>query len=95
VGFAAEGASVSLSGRNVEALERVAADCKRAGAEAIYTPGEITSDDNLKELVDHTVSKFGKIDILVNCAGVVNPPCTILNPNFEEYDKCLNTNLRN
>jgi len=93
-GFSAEGASVSLTGRNVKGLEEVAAECKALGGKAIYTAGDITSDVLRKKLVQSTLSAFGKIDILVNNAGLALGHNSILEPNYENFDTILNVNLR-
>jgi len=92
--FAAEGASVFLTGRNVEGLEAVAAECRKLGGKALYVAGDITSDVLLKELVQTTLSEFGKIDILINNAGMSLARSTILDPNFEAFDIIHNVNLR-
>jgi len=93
-GFAAEGASVSLTGRNVKGLEAVAAECKALGGKAIYTAGDISSDVLRKKLVQSTLSAFGKIDILINNAGLALGFSSILNPNYEHFDTIHNVNLR-
>jgi len=93
-GFAAEGASVSLTGRNAKGLEEVAAECKKLGGKAVFTAGDITSDVLRKKLVQKTLSEFGKIDILINNAGLDLPANTILEPNYETFDTIHNVNLR-
>jgi len=93
--FASEGASVSLTGRNVQALKKVAAECKEAGSpKVIYTAGDITSDVLRKKLVESTLSAFGKIDILINNAGMDRERRTILEDNDENFEIVLNVNLR-
>jgi len=92
--FAKEGASVSLHGRNVKNLEEVAAECKKLGGKAIYTAGDISSDVVRKSLVQKTLSEFGKIDVLVNNAGLCLEDKSILDPNYESFDTIHNVNLR-
>jgi len=92
--FAAEGASVSLTGRNAKNLEEVAAECKKLGGKAIYTAGDITSDVVRKSLVQKTLSEFGKIDVVVNNAGLGLEGGSILEPNYENFDTIHNVNLR-
>jgi len=94
--FAAEGADISLTGRNQKELERVQAACKELGVKAIYTAGEITSDVVRKKIVQNTVSAFGKIDILVNNAGIAgsHKPKGVLDPDYESFDNVHNVNLR-
>jgi len=92
--FAAEGASVSLTGRNEKNLQEVAAECKKLGAKAIYTAGDITSDEVRKKLVEKTVAEFGKIDVLVNNAGLAADQGNILEPKYDVFDTLHNVNLR-
>jgi len=92
--FAAEGASVSLSGRNLKGLAEVAEECKKLGGKAIYTIGDITSDETRKKLVEKTLSEFKKIDILVNNAGMALGGDSILDPKYEDFDTLHNINLR-
>jgi len=93
--FAKEGANVSLTGRNKETLEKVAAECKALGAEVVVTVGEIASEDVRKEIIKNTVDKFGKIDILVNNAGLgSSTPVKIEECNLELLDRILDVNLK-
>jgi len=92
--YAAEGANVVLTGRNAKKLETVAADIKKLGAKVVYTAGDITSDVLRKKLVQNTLSEFGKIDILINNAGMTEKATSILEPGGEAFDNILNINLR-
>jgi len=92
--LAAEGASVSLTGRNIKNLEAVAAECKKLGAKVVYNAGDITSDVLRKKLVDSTLSAFGRIDILINNAGLNLGIFSILEPNYEAFDTIHDVNLR-
>jgi len=92
--FAAEGASVSITGRNEKALDTVAAECKKLGAKVVQTAGDITSDLVRKKLVDNTVSSFGKIDILINNAGLNMERKPFLEQNPDYFDVIHNVNLR-
>jgi len=94
--FAKEGAHVSITGRNQAALDKVAAECKKLGAKVISTTGDLTSDDFLKKLIDHTLSAFGRIDVLVNNAGMITKLHSILEalPVLENFDRTLEVNLR-
>jgi NADP-dependent 3-hydroxy acid dehydrogenase YdfG len=67
--LAAEGATVILTGRRREELDRVAADIARAGNTAHPSPADITDSDAIQAIADRARSDFGGIDILVNNAG--------------------------
>jgi NAD(P)-dependent dehydrogenase (short-subunit alcohol dehydrogenase family) len=92
--FASEGANVSITGRNLQGLEAVGNECKKLGAKVVYEAGDITSDEVRKKLVEKTLSAFGKIDILINNAGMNLERAPILEPNYESFDIIHNVNLR-
>jgi len=94
--FSAEGASVSLTGRNVKNLENVAAECKKLGAKVVYNAGDITSEELRKRLVDSTLSTFGKIDVLINNAGMSLGRKLFLEiaPDLTDFDAVHDVNLR-
>jgi len=92
--FAEEGANVSLTGRNKQALDKIAAECRALGAEVVITVGDISTDVVKKLIVKNTVDKFGKIDILVNNAGEAKMGSKIEDCDFEGFDKSMNVNLK-
>ncbi len=65
--FAAEGAQVVVHGRDVERGAAVTAKC---GGAAVFIGGDLTSEDACRLLVEQTLKTFGRIDVLVNNAGV-------------------------
>ena len=67
--FAREGATVAITGRRKDALERVVRDIERAGGKALPLPGSVTNEADVREAVAATVRTFGRLDILVNNAG--------------------------
>src|SRR6185503_7731039 len=69
-GFAAEGASVVLSGRDGEALERAASEIKSSGGVALAVTADAAAAGEAERLCEATLAAFGKADILVNNAGV-------------------------
>ena len=68
--FAKYGANVTIHGRNVDSLKSVAKDVQTfSGSEPVMIVGDLLEDSVVKQLVDDTVARFGKVDILVNNAG--------------------------
>lgn len=66
--FAQYGATVCLTGRKLENLEKVANECQSTEKPFIVS-GDITNVADTKRIFDETIKKFGKLDILVNSAG--------------------------
>lgn len=72
--FAAEGAKLALLGRDVAAIEPVAAEVKKMGAQAIIVPCDLTDPSQCDAAAKKTTEAFGgRIDILVNVAGGSGP----------------------
>lgn len=70
--FAKEGANVVISARRKEALENVANKITQAGGKVLAVPTDISKDEDCKALADAAIKKFGRIDVLVNNAGVLD-----------------------
>ncbi|MGE5221276.1 MAG: SDR family oxidoreductase [Omnitrophica WOR_2 bacterium] len=68
--LAAQGAKVAVAARRLARLEQVAAECRQLGGEALAIPADVSDEAQCKALVDGAVSEFGKIDMLVNNAGL-------------------------
>lgn len=64
------GCALVLAGRRVDALERVAADCRRHGAQAHVVPGDLADPARCRALVDEAIARVGHLDVLVNNAGM-------------------------
>jgi 3-oxoacyl-[acyl-carrier protein] reductase len=67
--FAVEGAKVVVSGRDVEAGNKVVANIKAAGGEAIFVRADVSVEADVKNLIVATDAKYGRLDILVNNAA--------------------------
>jgi NAD(P)-dependent dehydrogenase (short-subunit alcohol dehydrogenase family) len=70
--FAQEAAKVTLADLGPEGVERVAGEVKSAGADALVLTGDVTRRADSQRLVDETVKRFGRVDVLVNSAGVMS-----------------------
>ncbi|KAJ8711496.1 hypothetical protein PYW07_008738 [Mythimna separata] len=92
--FAKEGASVAIVGRNEEKLKEVAKRCEQHGASTLIIKADVSKEEEAKTIVQKTIDKFGKLDVLVNNAGILRFG-NILQPNFlQNYDEVMNTNMR-
>ncbi len=68
--YAKEGAWLTLAARNEEKLEEVAESCRNAGGKAVAVPTDVSDADQCERLIDICVNDYGKIDVLVNNAGI-------------------------
>ena len=66
---AREGAKVAIIELNRETGAAVEADVRAAGGDAIFIETDVTNNDSVKRAVDATAAKFGRLDVLFNCAG--------------------------
>ena len=90
--FAKLGAKVVLVGRNSENLEKVAADCGNS-ENVLVIQADVTNQEDAKKIVDETIKKFLKLDVLVNNAGIIETG-TIETTSIEQYDRVMDTNMR-
>ncbi|RZL10925.1 MAG: SDR family oxidoreductase [Rubrivivax sp.] len=71
--FAAEGCRLVLTGRDVAAIEPVAAEARAMGVAAVVVPCDLTDATQTEALAKHALEAFGRIDVLVNVAGGSGP----------------------
>ena len=64
-----EGARVALIEIDREAGERAERDIRAAGGDAVFIQTDVTQDDSVRQAIDATVRRFGRLDVLFNCAG--------------------------
>ncbi len=69
IAFAREGARIAISGRRDEVGQKLVAELRDIGAEAEYWRTDVRHDQDVRDLVDKTVARFGRLDIAVNNAG--------------------------
>lgn len=72
VAYAAEGAKVVLASRSREKLEAVAGEIQSAHGTALVVPTNVTLEEDAMNLFRHTLEAFGRVDILVNSAGITS-----------------------
>ncbi len=91
--FVAEGAMVAINGRNRAKLDAAAREIDPSGQKVIVLAGDIADPATGAALVDTAISRFGKLDVLVNNAGVFNPK-PFLDLTEADYDWYLDTILK-
>ncbi|PUZ30085.1 NADP-dependent 3-hydroxy acid dehydrogenase YdfG [Chitinophaga costaii] len=91
--LAAAGAQVVLVARRKDLLEKLEQQIKAAGGIAYAIDADITSSEAADKVIAHTIEKFGRLDTLVNSAGVMLNGPSITAP-LSEWDQMVNINLR-
>lgn len=90
--FASEGAKVVATDLNEAALQAVVDEIKQAGGEAVGMKHNVAIEAEWKHVVEETVRRYGKVDVLVNNAGI-STTMTIANLEMEQWNKVLDINL--
>src|SRR6202000_1841923 len=93
IDFAREGARIVVSGRGSESGQALAAELRTLGAEAEYWSCDVRRDEEVRNLVDKTVARFGRLDVAVNCAGTEGKPGPITEQSAESYAATFDTNV--
>jgi NAD(P)-dependent dehydrogenase (short-subunit alcohol dehydrogenase family) len=91
-GLAAAGANVVPSGRRRDLVESAASDIKKTGRGSLALPCDVADRSSLQALLEAACAEFGKVEILVNCAGITQRT-PILDMNEGDWNAILETNL--
>jgi len=91
--FAREGAKVVLAGRTQSLGEAAAAEIRAAGADALFVPCDVSQKAQIDALVQTTVAHYGRIDIVVNNAGV-NHSAKFFDTTEEDWDWVMSVDLK-
>jgi NADP-dependent 3-hydroxy acid dehydrogenase YdfG len=90
--LAAEGAAVAVAARRVDRLERLAAEIEDAGGRALAIESDVTDRAQAEALVERTVAELGRLDTVVNNAGVMLLGPAVDAP-LEEWERMVDLNV--
>src|SRR5271170_5468403 len=93
VAFANEGARVVISGRKEDESKKLLAELRKLGAEAEFVRSDVRREEDVRNLVDKTVERFGRLDVAVNTAGTEGVPGPITEQTAESYAATFDTNV--
>jgi 3-oxoacyl-[acyl-carrier protein] reductase len=92
ISLARSGATVALAARNLDKLEAVAAEITAGGGSAKAFALDVASEDSIKACARAVIADFGKVEILVNNAGITRDGL-MLRMKLADWNEVLNTNL--
>lgn len=87
------GAKVAISDLNNELGEKVVAEIKKSGGDAIFLKVDVSSPEAVEKMIADTVAKFGKLNIAVNNAGIGGELNTTGNYSIEGWRKVIDVNF--
>jgi NADP-dependent 3-hydroxy acid dehydrogenase YdfG len=91
--LAKNGASVVLGARRADRLETIAKEIRTAGGTAEYQTLDVTQRSQLEAIVQFAQSKFGRVDVLINNAGVM-PLSALDQLKVDEWDRMIDVNIK-
>jgi NADP-dependent 3-hydroxy acid dehydrogenase YdfG len=87
------GATVVLGARRTDRIENLAKEINNNGGKALAIAVDVTQREQVKKLVDATVAEFGRVDVLLNNAGIM-PLSLVESLHVDEWDKMIDVNLK-
>ena len=93
LGLAAAGADVVATSRSISGIESVAKEIESCHRRTLVLPSDVTDRSSLQNLHDRVIAEFGRIDILVNSAGITQK-VPVLDWTDEEWDRIMGVNLK-
>ena len=91
--LAAGGGKLVVNDLDADSAERAAGALQESGAEALATPGDVTLSSDVASMVSGALEHYGRIDVLINNAGVLRPT-PVFDIEEEEWDMVVNGNLK-
>ena len=91
--LAESGANVVIADRALDGAEEMAREIESAGGKAIATKTDVTDSKEVEQMAQRTIEKFGKIDILINNAGII-ARSPVMDMKEDELDRTFEVNLK-
>jgi NAD(P)-dependent dehydrogenase (short-subunit alcohol dehydrogenase family) len=91
--FARKGNRVVVSGRHEEVGQGLAAELRGLGGEVEFIRADVRREDDVRNLIDQTVARFGRLDAAVNSAGTEGQPGPVTEQTAESYAATFETNV--
>lgn len=91
--LATQGAKVTIAARRADRLEQVAEACRALGGEVLVVPTDVSEEAQCKTLIEKTIATFGRMDMLINNAGMAASAQLNEFPNLYLFKKTVNINF--
>src|SRR5260370_8871987 len=91
--FAKDGADLVVSGRRDDAGQKLVSELRALGAQAEFVRADVRDENDVQNLVDKTVTRFGRLDVAVNNAGTEGTPGSGTARTAESYAATFDTNV--
>ena len=91
--FAREGHRTVVAGRHEEAGQKLVTELRALGTEAEFFRTDVRHEDEVRNLVDRTVARFGRLDVAVNNAGTEGQPGPVTQQTADTYTATFDTNV--
>lgn len=91
--YAAKGARIVVSGRRDEQGDALADALRQLGAEAEFIRADVRHEPEMRDLIDRTIARFGRLDVAVNNAGTEGQPGPVTDQTAESYAATFDTNV--
>ena len=91
--LAARGASVALGARRVDRIRALADELTRGGGKALAVSTDVTRRDDVQALVDAAVRTYGRIDVMINNAGLM-PQSPLERLKVDDWDRMIDVNIK-
>jgi 3-oxoacyl-[acyl-carrier protein] reductase len=92
--LASRGALIALSARSVSDLERVAIKIRGEGGHALVVPCDVRDAVQVEQMVARVIEEWGRLEVLINNAGLGTPNVPVERTSLEEWDSTLDFNLK-
>src|SRR5689334_2204689 len=93
IAFARAGNAIIVSGRKADAGEALVTELRAIGADTEFVRADVRHEDDVRRLVDHTIERFGRLDVAVNNAGTEGQVGPITDQTAESYAATFDTNV--
>src|SRR5947209_13835265 len=94
IAYAKQGARVVVAGRRAAEGEETVRLLRAQGGEGLFVATDVSKAAQVKELVERTMQKFGRLDFAFNNAGIEQEPTPFLEQSEETYDRVMDINVK-